>query len=182
MQQQYMLAAVGSNRPGVVAEISEAIFTAGGNIENSFMTLLGEYFSLMIHVSLTGEEASRNLHERCEELRRDKDLAVHVFPLREGDVERSRQTRVRPHYDIRVRGEDKAGIVYRTSHLLASRGINILQMRTNVESASGHRTPQITIRIEIEVPREMDGQSLRRDLEALAEELQETITLTRRRD
>lgn len=182
MQQQYMLAAVGSNRPGVVAEISEAIFTAGGNIENSFMTLLGEYFSLMIQVSLTGEEASRNLHEGCEALRRDKDLAIHVFPLREGDIERSRQARVRPHYDIRVRGEDKAGIVSRISRLLASRGINILQMNTNVESASTHRAPRITMRIQIEVPREMDGESLRRDLEALAEELQKTITLTRRQD
>lgn len=182
MQQQYMLSAVGSNRTGVVAEISEAVFTAGGNIENSFMTLLGEYFSLMIQVSLTGEDASRKLQEQCEALRRDRDLAVHVFPLREGGVERSRQARVPPHYDIRVRGEDKAGVVYRISRLLASRGINILQMSTNVESVSTPRTPRITMRIQIEVPRELDGESLRRDLEDLAEELQKTITLTRRQD
>jgi glycine cleavage system transcriptional repressor len=182
MHQQYMLAAVGSNRTGVVAEISEAVFSAGGNIENSFMTLLGEYFSLMIQVSLAGEDAFRELQERCEALRRDRDLAVHVFPLREGDLERSRQARVRPHYDIRVSGEDKAGIVYRISRLLASRGINILQMSTSVESASPHRAPQITMRIQIEVPREMDGESLRRDLGSLADELQKTITLTRRQD
>ncbi len=182
MQQQYMLSAVGSNRTGVVAEISEAVFTAGGNIENSFMTLLGEYFSLMIQVSLSGEEASGKLQEQCEALGRDKGLAVHVFPLREGDIERSRQARVRPHYDIRVRGEDKAGVVYRISRLLASREINILQMRTDVESASANRAPQLSMRIQIEVPREVDGDSLRRDLESLAEELEKTITLTRRKD
>ena len=182
MQQQFILAAIGGDRPGVVAEVSEAIYLAGGNIENSFMTLLGEHFSLMLHVSLDGEEAYRKLEQQCEILRRNRELAVHIFSLQETDLGRSRQTAVRPHYDIRVRGEDRAGIVYRTSRLLASRGINILQMSTRVETSTRDRTPQLSMRIQIEVPEEVDGDSLRHDLEDLAQELQKTITLTRRED
>ncbi len=182
MKQQYILAAVGGDRPGVVAEVSEAVYLAGGNIENSFMTMLGVHFSLMLQVSLPGEEAHGELQQRCEALRRDRELAVHVFPLRDTDPARSRQARVRPHYDIRVRGEDTTGVVYRTSRLLASRGINILQMSTSVETSSRDRVPQLSIRIQIEVPEEVEGKTLRRDLETLAEELQKTITLTRRED
>lgn len=182
MPQQYMLAAVGSNRTGVVAEISEAAYTAGCNIENSFMTLLGDHFTLMVHVGFEEEDVYRRLREKCQALQREKELMIHLFPLESGDLEESRKQRTKPHYEIRVRGQDKAGIVYRTSQLLASRGINILQLSAQVERPFRGREPQFTMRIEIEVPAEVDGQSLRRDLEALAEDLQETITLTRRED
>jgi len=182
MHQQYILAAVGSNRAGVVSEISEVLYQAGCNIENSFMTLLGEHFSLMMHLSLPADEAYQELQQQCDVLQTGKDFAVHLFPLRKGDLEQSRKARVQPHYDIRVRGTDKAAIVYRTSRLLASQGINILQMDTKVERNFPNTSPQFSMRIEIEVPQEVDGRALRRDLEALAEDLQESITLTRRQE
>ena len=183
MQDQYILAAVGSNRPGIVAEITEAIYWAGCNIENSHMTLLGEHFALMIQITTAGEEVFRSLGSRCEALHREKELKIHIFPLGSGEIELSRKRAVQPHYEIRVRGVDKAGIVYRTSQLLAARGVNILQLSTKVErSSKQQQDPLFTMRIEIEVPKELDGKSLRRDLEALAEDLQETITLTRRHD
>ncbi len=182
MQYQYMLAAVGSNRTGVVAQITEAAYHAGCNIENSFMTLLGQHFSLMIHVSMQDEDVYQALQENCQQLQDQSDIKVHIFPLQQEDIEISREQRIEPHYEIRVRGVDQTGIVYRTSQLLASRGINILQLSAKVERRPGMRQPQFTMRIEIEVPRALDGQSLRRDLEALAEDLQETITLTRKKD
>lgn len=182
MEQQYILSAVGSNRTGVVAEVSEAVFTAGGNIENSFMTLLGEHFSLMLQVGLLAEDASRKLQDQCEVLRRDKDLAVHLFPVQGEGIGRGAKASVLPQYDIRVQGEDRPGVVYRLSRLLASREINILWMSTRVEESFSDRTPQLSMRIQVEVPDEVDDRSLRRDLKDLAEELGDTITLTSRRD
>lgn len=182
MYYQYMLTAVGSNRPGVVAEITEAIYRAGCNIENSHMTLLGEHFALMIQITMESGEVYDALASGCDSLQREKELKVHIFPLESGEIELSRRRAVQPHYEVRVRGVDKSGIVYRTSQLLASRGINILQLSTQVERSPRQPEPQFTMRIEIEMPRELDGASLRRDLEALAEDLQETITLTRKHD
>lgn len=180
MQYEYILAAVGSNRVGVVAEISEAIYTAGANIENSSMALLGEHFTLMIHISSEEGAVQQSLQDKCEVLQEYSDMRIHLFPLQSSGIEASREQKAKPHYEIRVRGKDKAGIVYRTSQLLASRGINILWLNTKVERPYPGREPQFTMYIEIEVPGKVNGQSLRRDLEALAEDLQETITLTRR--
>lgn len=182
MEQQYILSAVGSNRTGVVAEVSEAVFNAGGNIENSFMALLGEHFSLMLQVSFAAEDAPGNLREQCAALRRDKDLAVHLFPVQGEGMSGGEKPRAQPQYDIRAQGEDRPGVVYRLSRLLASRGINILQMSTRVEESPSGRMPRHGIRVRVEIPEEVDDRSLRRDLEALAEELQETVTLTPRRD
>lgn len=182
MQYQYILAAMGSNRPGVVAEVTEAIYTAGCNIENSFMTLMGIHFTLMIHVVAEEEENANSLQNNLMALEQKQDLKVQIFPMESDEIEISRARKTQPEYEIRVRGVDQAGIVYRTSQLLASRGINILKLSTKVDRSRHLHQPLFTMRISIEVPKEINGQALRRDLEALAEDMQETITLTRKRD
>jgi len=182
MQYQYILAAMGSNRPGVVAEVTEAIYTAGCNIENSYMTLMGVHFTLMIHVVTDYLEKYNQLEENIRSLEQTKDLKVHVFPMETEEIAISRARENQPRYEIKVRGTDKAGIVYRTSQILASRGINILKLSTRVDRSRYLEHPVFTMRIGIEVPKEVNGQSLRSDLEALAEDMQETITLTRKRD
>ncbi len=182
MQYQYMLTAVGSNRIGIVAQITELLYHAKCNIENSFMTLLGQHFSLMIHISGQGQDVYQSLLSSCQSLQNASDIKIHIFPLQKQDIELSREQKAEPHYQIRVRGVDKAGIIYRTSNLLASRGINILQLNTKVERRPGIKQPQFMMRMEIELPRELNGHSLRRDLEVLAEDLEETITLTRKNE
>ncbi|WP_291322268.1 ACT domain-containing protein [Desulfonatronospira sp.] len=182
MQQQYILAAMGSNRPGVVADVTGAIYRAGCSIENSYMTLMGIHFTLMIHVIAEDEEKSEKLNKNLELLEHKDDLKVHVFPVESDEIEIFRAREDRPRYEIRVRGKDKSGIVYRTSKLLASRGINILKLSTKVDRSKHLQRPIFTMRIGIEVPKNIDGHSLRMDLESLAEDMQETITLTRKRD
>ncbi len=182
MQHQYILAAMGSNRPGVVAEVTEAIYTADCNIENSYMTLMGIHFTLMIHVVAKDHEQYRRLEDNLQLLEHKDDLQVHVFPMEHDEIELSRARESEPHYEIKVRGTNKAGLVYRTSKLLASRGINIIKLSTKVDRSRHLQQPFFTMRIAIEVPQKVNGKSLRRDLEDLAEDLQETITLTRKRD
>ena len=182
MQNQYILAAMGSNKPGVVADVTGAIYNAGCSIENSFMTLMGVHFTLMIHVIAEDEDKADKLNRNLASLEQKEDLEVHIFPMESDEIEISRARKDQPRYEIRVRGQDKAGIVYRTSKLLASRGINILKLSTKVDRSKQLQQPIFTMRIGIEVPRNIDGHSLRMDLEALAEDMQETFTLTRKRD
>lgn len=179
MQKEYILSAVGGNRPGVVAEVTEAIYTSGCNIENSSMTLFGNHFTLMIHIVIKNEDVLNILYHKCDSLQQEKELKIHLFPVGEEEFESSRQKMVEPHYEIKVRGVDKAGIVYRTSQLLASRNINILELNTSVDRSSKREFPLFTMRIVIAVPKELDGEGLRMDLEVLAEDLQESISLSR---
>ncbi|HMB30658.1 MAG TPA: ACT domain-containing protein [Desulfohalobiaceae bacterium] len=180
MVQQYILAAVGGDRPGVVAEVTEAIYLCGCNIENSSMTLLGKHFTLMIHLTVDSESVLEELSQRCQSLQKGKALKINIFPIEEGELSPSREEIVKPKYEIRVRGIDRAGIVYRTSQLLASMHINILELSTQVDR-SGRResAPLFTMHIAVEVPKELNGETLRKKLGALAEDLQESISLTR---
>ena len=174
MQKQFVVSAVGSKRPGIVAEVSEMIYRCGCQLEDSRMTMLGEHFALLILLSGDKQGLTEELSRGCRRLQREKDLVVFLFPLTghrpvpEDDV-------LEPNYEIRVKGRSKRETICRTSRLLASRSVNILDLETQNRSAD----EGLILRAEILVPKTVDGSAFRQDLARLADELQVEISLSR---
>lgn len=177
MKKYFIISAVGANVPGIVAAVSREIHACGCNFEDSRMSLLGNHFALMILVAGEGEETGDKLEASCECLRNEKGLSVTLFPVEDRDQETGEGTE--PNYEIRVKGVDRMGIVYRTSQLLASRNINIVDFTTHLEPSPDQGTPIFTMYTRVVVPQEVEGEALRRDLESLAEDLSETVSLSR---
>lgn len=175
MNQEFIISAVGKNVSGIVARVSKVIYESGCNFEDSRMTLLGNHFALMILVTAKEEQSYQELAAGCKRLGQEPDLNVTLFEV--DDSGKTGQL-TEANYEIRVKGEDRMGIVYRTSQLLASRNINILELETRLETGKKGQ-PVFTMRTSVAVPREVDGESLRKDLKFLAEDLPETISLTR---
>lgn len=175
MRREFIISAVGKNVTGIVARVSKAVYECGCNFEDSRMTLLGNHFALMILVTAVDEGVHQGLEAACARLDREKDLNVTLFPV-EGTGRGGPGTE--PNYEIRVKGVDRMGIVYRTTQLLASRNINIVELETCLEPGKNGK-PIFIMRTSVVVPREVDGESLRKDLKFLAEDLEETISLTR---
>ncbi len=178
MKRFFILSAVGADRPGIVADVTEIIYDCGCNLEDSSMTLLGSHFALLILLSGQGGEIDERLPRACGALERDKGLKVFLSPLGPQGAQPP-PAPPEPDYELRVVGLDRSGIVYRTSHLLASRGINIVDLHTHVEPPPQAGEPVFTMAVEIVVPEELDRKALRRDLEALANELQVEFSLTK---
>ena len=178
MKQQFMISAVGPNVVGIVAQISREIQACGCNFEDSGMNILGDHFALMIRVTGEGQYLFDQLSAACERLRQNADFSFALFPLRpttEGTLPQA----PRPNYELKVKGTDKMGIVYRTSQLLASRGINIVNMQTILTPSPNGEPPVFTMKSQIEVPESVDRENLRRDLDSLAEDLNDVISLKR---
>lgn len=177
MRSFFVISAIGRDRPGIVADVTELIFECGCNLEDSSMTLLGDHFALLILLSGHGEDLLERLQRGCKRLEWDKGLTVFLSPL-QGEI-LVHGLHPEPDYEVRVVGLDRAGIVYRTSKLLASKGINITDLHTHVEPAPTTGSPVFTMAVEVSVPKEMDRKLLRKDLESLAQELQVEISLTK---
>src|SRR6056297_1094608 len=176
MKKEFIISAVGLNVPGIVAMVSKEIYNCGCNFEDSRMTLLGNHFALMILVSASSKEMGDALSKACERLDGQEGLKVTLFPV---DEPKGPQRESEPNYEVRVKGVDRMGIVYRTTQLLASLNINIVELETKIESQAKDGTDIFLMRTSVVVPREVDGEQLRKDLKFLAEDLQETISLTR---
>lgn len=177
MRSFFVISAIGRDRPGIVADVTELIFECGCNLEDSSMTLLGDHFALLILLSGQGEALSERLQKGCKRLEWDKGLTVFLSAL-QGEMP-VHGLHPEPDCEVRVVGVDRAGIVYRTSKLLASKAINITDLHTHVEPAPTTGSPVFTMVVEVSLPESVDRKALRKDLENLAQELKVEISLTK---
>jgi len=165
-----MLSAIGKDRPGIVADVSEVIYECGGNIEDSSMSLLRNNFALLLLFSTEREEVNQKLSAGLKRLEWEKKLTVFFSPIA---FEEAHPQAKEPmdRFEIAASGIDHAGIVYKVCRLLADRGVNIVDMETHRVASAESGTPLFEMDIHIDVPRSIPEQGLREDLHHLANEL-----------
>jgi len=178
MKTYFILSAIGKDRPGIVADVSEVIYGCGGNIEDSSMSLLRNHFALLLLFSTDKEEVNQKLSSDLKRLEWEKNLTVFFTPItfeeaHPGDRGES------DHFKIHTSGIDHAGIVFKVCRLLADRGINIIDMKTHRVLSAESGTPLFEMDIDIEMPRSTSEQTLRNDLHRLANELMIDLVLRR---
>ncbi len=178
MKSYFILSAVGKDRPGIVADVSEVIYNGGGNIEDSSMSLLRNHFALLLLFSTGTEEVRKRLLKALSALQ-DKDLTVFYSPVTLENVHPIPESRGE-RFEITTSGVDQSGIVFRVCRLLASAGINIIDMETRRVISAESGTPLFEMDIQIEVPPPVSEQGLREDLHQLANELLIDLVLKRK--
>jgi glycine cleavage system transcriptional repressor len=169
-REHYIVTAVGENRTGIVAEVSELIYKSGCNIEDSQMGRLADQFVLSILVSSKREEAARTLLARCNQLK-TRHMQVVVFPLGECRPHCHHHPVPEPNYTLRAVGQDRAGIVCRTSRILAVEGVDIVDMTTHITRAPESGVPIFTMEAHLVVPPGTDPEALRRKFVDMADEM-----------
>jgi glycine cleavage system transcriptional repressor len=170
MKTYFILSAIGKDRPGIVADVSEVIYECGGNIEDSRTSLLRNHFTLLLLFSTEREEVNQKLSSALKRLEWEKSLTVFYssIPFEEAYPRIKEQT---DRFKITTSGVDHGGIVFRVCQLLADHGINIANMETQRVLSAESGTSLFEMDIDIEVPRSISEQGLREDLHRLANEL-----------
>lgn len=116
---QFAIAAIGGDRPGIVAALGESLLAVGGNIDDSSMTILGGHFAMLLVVNA---EATRDeLHAALQPVAGEFDLLLEVrhaerHPFSDED---------RDDYVVAAYGPDKPGLVSTISRVLADARANI---------------------------------------------------------
>jgi len=176
MKTYFILSAIGKDRPGIVADVSEVIYECGGNIEDSSMSLLRNHFTLLLLFSTEREEVNQKLSSGLKRLEWEKNLTVFYSPitLEEAHPKAKEQT---DRFKITTSGVDHAGIVFKVCRLLADRGINIVDMGTRRVLSAESGTPLFEMEIDVEAPRTVSEQRLRDDLHHLANALMIDLVL-----
>lgn len=170
MKTYFILSAMGKDRPGMVADVSEVIYECGGNIEDSSMSLLRNHFALLLLFSTEREEVNQKLSSALKRLEWEKKLTVFYSPIsfEEAYPKIKEET---DRFKITTSGVDHAGIVFRICQMLADRGVNIVDMKTQRILSPESGTPLFEMDMEINVPRTISEQGLRDDLHRLGNEL-----------
>ena len=165
MAKQLVIAVIGADRPGLVERLAEVVAQNGGNWLDSRMSVLAGQFAGTVLVSVPDAQAEA-LTAGLQRLGSD-GLQVLVEPA----GGRKRGAPPAHAMYLELMGQDRPGIVQDISRVLHARGINIDDLVTErVSGAMGGGT-LFKAQAELRVPNSVSDDTIRHDLEALANEL-----------
>ncbi len=169
-QHAYVLDVMAEDHPGIVASVSQAVESLGGNIDSCSQTVLRGYFTLIMIVSLPERIPAEELAERVRTAE-GASRPYQVLVYRWEPQPKSAVPEPTERFVITAFGDDQPGIVRRFSEYLASKDINIVDLY-------GHREAEEFVLIgQVEVPTRWDVRMMQADLEQLGQELGFTVKL-----
>ncbi|MCW2949514.1 MAG: amino acid-binding protein [Thermoleophilia bacterium] len=116
---QFAIAAMGGDQPGIVAAVGEALLALGANIDDSSMTILGGQFAMLLIVNV--DESREALESALASVAARFGLQVEVS---DADA-RTFSDEDRDDYVVAAYGPDRAGLVSTISRVLADVHANI---------------------------------------------------------
>lgn len=125
----YMLTLVGRDQPGIVAQITSALYQAGCNFGEASMMRLGGNFSIMLMVQ--SGLAQSELEQKVGPVTTSLGLRCHVDEI-EGQLHDHRVPDVR----VSVYGADRAGIVSQITSVLTDAGLDISDLESDVAGSN----------------------------------------------
>ncbi len=146
MAQLIVLSAIGSDRPGVVKDISKAILDCGGNIEESRMAALGAEFAVLLLISGNWHTVTK-LEKALDELKEKDGLTITIKKT----GERGKQEDCIP-YGVDVVCLDQPGIVFHLSEFFAARDIEIADLATRRYAAAHTGAPMFSVQMTVNIP------------------------------
>ena len=177
MRNNIVFTLTGTDRIGLVHDITELLLAVDGNVETSRMARLGGEFAVLMLVSLPAEQ----LPHLAEQFR---GLMAEGYKVTIGETEPGpgEKPAVWRPYRIEVEGADHEGIIHQIAHHLSQRGINIESMDTGTRPAPVTGTPLFRMTALVAVPPSLEGQDWQSDLEEAGQHLNVDVRVTEGKD
>ncbi|MBT8107204.1 MAG: glycine cleavage system protein R [Gammaproteobacteria bacterium] len=165
MSQLIVISAIGTDRTGVVQDLTKVILACGGNIEESRMTTLGREFAMLLLVSGNWHTLSR-LEQGLDKLRQSSDLTIAIKETDEKPVEEDRMP-----YAVDIVSLDQQGIVFNLANFFATRDIEIADVATRSYAAAHTGAPMFAVQMAVNVPSTIHVAQLRDEFLELCDRL-----------
>ncbi len=154
MHKNIVLTLTGSDRVGIVEEITQLLLDLGGNVETSRMARLGGEFAILMLVSMPAEQLA-TLDQDMEKLRAEG----YKLTTCETELSYAQKHPGWLPYQIKVLGADHEGIIHEIAHYLSQRGISIESADTETARAPISGTPLFVMTARVVVPPSLHDQN-----------------------
>ena len=165
MQQLIVISALGSDRAGVVNDLTRVILDCGGNIRESRMAALGSEFAMLLLVSGNWHTVGR-LEKNLQRFASSNDLTIQV----QRTEPRKYDTELLP-YAVDVVCLDQTGIVHNLAGFFATREIEIAEVTTRSYAAAHTGSPMFSVQMVINIPSKIHISALREEFMEFCDQL-----------
>lgn len=171
------LSVIGRDRPGIVASVSRVLYQNRCNVEALSQTVVLGQFAMILIASASEGKTFESLKRDCEPLTKDQGLDIHLKKILPGEMIAYRAGETES-FVVTVRGEDRPGLAYGISEVLAEWGINITNLDARVAFIGGK---QEYIQVyEVDIPRDLDFGIVQEKLRERGVQMRVTIDLQHR--
>ncbi|MBI4496146.1 MAG: ACT domain-containing protein [Deltaproteobacteria bacterium] len=167
----------GRDRPGIVANVSRVLYHNRCNIEDLSQTAIRGQFAMILIASVPTEEGGGGLKEDLAGLAGDLALDIRLREIDEPEMSPYDPGDAEP-FVITVRGEDRPGLVYGITEILAEQGINITHLDAEVARIGG-QLEYIQV-YQVDLPRKVDLAHLQEKLRERGQDMGVKVDLQHR--
>jgi len=151
--------ALGADRPGIVAALTEALANVNANLADTAMTRLGGAFAMILLVEVpsdtTTDAVRQALAPPAERLRLVTTVIEAELPAPDDSGDRQR-------WVLSLRGADRPGIVHRVTAALAALGANVVDLSSRLVGPPEEAA--YVLLVDLEVPNPVSDAELSRAL------------------
>jgi predicted amino acid-binding ACT domain protein len=122
-----VIAVMDHDRPGIVAEATEAVSAMGGNLADLSQTVLHGYFTMILAAIFPSDLSARQIEQTLSE---EIDSRVFVVEAECLPPEIGSSEHV---YVLSAIGRNRVGLVAQVSRFCCDRGVNILDLTSHAE-------------------------------------------------
>lgn len=164
-EQFLVLSALGPDRPGLVAEVTDYLSHHSGNVEDSRMAVLGAEFGILLLVSGTPEEIA-GIERDLDSLR--EKTGLQILSRRTKAPEDHRHPSTIPCV-VTAEALDHEGIVRAVARALSRVGVNIVTLETTAYEAPVTGSPLFRLEARVDCPTGVTIAKVRKAMDEIAE-------------
>ena len=144
MRKQMIISVMSKDRPGIIADITGAIYQLGGDVADLNQTVLCGYLTMILSASFAPEVTKEDLIAAISHIKTSCKFEVSIKELEADQLD---EDRVPPEetYILTVQGPNKAGIVHGISLFCFNHNINIFDLATSL------RNDQYTMALQLDL-------------------------------
>jgi glycine cleavage system transcriptional repressor len=160
-----VICALGSDRTGLVYDLTRVVLDCSGNIVDSRMSSLGNEFAMLLLVSGNWHTLAK-LETELKKLSDSSGITV--------TVRRTEPRAARPDvmtYSVDVVCLDQPGIVHHLAGFFSSRGIDIAELSTRSYAAAHTGAPMFAVQLVVHIPAKIHIAALREEFMDLCDQL-----------
>ena len=173
MPKHLVLTLIGRDRPGLVHALSETVAAAGGNWLDARMASLAGQFAGILLVAVDAAKSDALVVALRKLATSGLELTIQESDSAGIETPSAAERVVR----IELTGLDRPGIVRDISRAIAARNASITELETEMVSGSFSGEAMFKAQALVQLPPGVDLDTLRADLEALANELMVDLDL-----
>jgi len=172
MNKRYIITIMAANRVGILAAITKALYELKGNLLEVSQTVLQQFFTIILSAEFPTEHEPQVIIDHLNDIGRSFGLEIN---LKDPDRETLQPApdQESEKFFLTATGSDKPGMIRELTARLSQESIDVTDLYARRESPS-HR---FVIVMELAVPTGIDTLMLKKDMEAIGEEVGLAVAL-----